>query len=192
MWLRSHRHEYNSQEGWLNNAWGELYGGINNCNRVIELFESLVSEGSVAQADAESFISELRVLRAYFYFLLLDAYGNIPIVTAFSGGDANPPTSSRSEVFSFVESELNESVPNLTRSKDATTYGRFNYFAGKALQSRLYLNAGVYTGNDRFGDAIAAADEIINSGLYSLEGDYFANFNENNEGSNENLSLIHI
>ncbi len=190
VWLRSHRHEYNAQEGWLNNAWGELYGGVNNCNRVIELFESLVADGSVEQADAESFISELRVLRAYFYFLLLDAYGNIPIVTAFSGGDANPATSSRSEVFSFVESELNASVPNLTRSKDATTYGRFNYFAGKALQSRLYLNAGVYTGNERLGDAIAAADEVINSGLYSLEGDYFANFNESNEGSNENIFVV--
>ena len=57
VWLRSHRHEYNSQEGWLNNAWGELYGGVNNCNRVIELFESLVADGSVAQADADAFIS---------------------------------------------------------------------------------------------------------------------------------------
>lgn len=190
VWLRSHRHEYNSQEGWLNNAWGELYGGVNNCNRVIELFESLVADGSVAQADADAFISELRTLRAYFYFLLLDAYGNVPLVTAFSGGEANPSTSSRSEVFAFIESELNASVPNLSRAKDGTTYGRFNYYSGKALQSRLYLNAEVYTGTQRNNDAIAAADEVINSGLYSLEGDYFANFNVNNEGSNENIFVV--
>ncbi len=190
VWLRSHQHEYNAQEGWLNNAWGELYGGVNNCNRVIELFESLVADGSVAQADADAFISELRVLRAYFYFLLLDAYGNIPIVTAFSGGEANPGTTSRSEVFSFIENELNESVPNLTRAKDGTTYGRFNFYAGRALQSRLYLNAEVYTGTARFSDAVAAADDIINSGLYSLEADYFTNFNVNNDVSNENIFVV--
>lgn len=190
VWLRSHRHEYNSQEGWLNNAWGELYGGINNTNRVIELFQSLVEEGSVAQADADAFISELRTLRAYFYFLLMDAYGNIPIVTSFAGGDPTPPTVSRAEVFNFIESELNASVPNLSQVKDGTTYGRFNFYAGRALQSRLYLNAEVYTGTPRYADAIAAADDIINSGLYSLEGDYFANFNVNNEGSNENIFVV--
>ena len=190
VWLRSHRHEYNSQEGWLNNSWGELYGGINNCNRVIELFQTLVEQGSVAQADADAFISELRTLRALFYFYLLDAYGNVPLVTSFSSGEATPATTPRAQVFAFVESELAESVPNLSRAKDGTTYGRFNYWAGKALQSRLYMNAEAYTGSARWNDAIATADEIINSGLYSLESDYFANFKEDNGGSSENIYVV--
>lgn len=189
-WLRLHRHEQVATDDVHRNGWNTLYGGINNCNRVIELFEGLVADGSVTQEVAGSFIAELKVLRAYQYWWLLDQYGNIPIVTAFSGGDPNPPTVSRSEVFSWLEGELNENVPLLTQAKDGTTYGRFNYWAGKALQARLYLNAQVYTGTARWADAAAAADEIINSGLYSLESNYFTNFNVDNAGSSENIFVV--
>lgn len=190
-WLRCHRHEFQAEgDSYINGAWGDLFGGVNNCNRVIELFESLVADGSVSPEDAAAFIAEVKVLRAYFYWCLMDFYGNVPIVTSFSGGDAAPPTKSRAEVFNFVESELAENVPKLTQAKDGTTYGRFNYWAGKALQCRLYMNAQVYSGTARWNDAVAAADEIINSGLYTLEGDYFNNFNVDNTGSAENIFVI--
>jgi hypothetical protein len=189
-WLRLHRHEPLATDDVHINGWNTLYGGINNANRVIELFEGLVAEGSVSQDAAAAFIGELKVLRAYQYWWLMDQYGNVPIVTQFAGGEANPPTVPRAQVFAFVEQELNENVPNLTRAKDGSTYGRFNYWAGKALQSRLYLNAQVYTGSPRWADAAAAANEVINSGLYSLESNYFNNFNVENQGSSENIFVV--
>jgi starch-binding outer membrane protein, SusD/RagB family len=190
-WLRSHRHEFAAEgDANINNTWSDLYGGVNNCNRVIELFESLVEDGSVTAEDAAAFIGEVKTLRAYFYLLLMDTFGNVPIVTSFSGGDAAPPTRSRTELFSFVEKELSENVPNLTKANDGTTYGRWNYWAGKALQCRLFLNAEVYTGSPRWQSAIAAADEIIDEQLYVLEGDYFANFAVDNGGSGENIFVV--
>lgn len=189
-WLRVHRHEYTPNEESVNNGWSFLFGGVNNCNRVIDLFEQLVADGKVEAAQAAAFIGEVKVIRALFYFWLLDAYGNVPIVSSFATAEPNPPTKSRAEVYAFIESELNANVPNLARQKDGSTYARMNYYAGKALQAKLYLNAQVYTGTAQWDAAIAACDEIINSGAYSLTSDYFVNFNTNNSGSSENIFVI--
>lgn len=189
-WLRVHRHQYNPNEESINNGWNWLYGGVNNCNRVIDLFETLVSEGKVPADQAASFTAEVKVLRALFYYWLMDAYGNVPIVTTFAGADPNPPTRPRAQVFAFIETELNENVPKLTTDKGGAAYARMNYWAGKFLQAKLYLNAQVYKGTAEWDKAIAASDEIINSGLFTLESDYFANFNTNNSGSSENIFVI--
>ncbi|MCB0623932.1 MAG: RagB/SusD family nutrient uptake outer membrane protein [Saprospiraceae bacterium] len=189
-WIRVHRHNYTPNEESVNNGWNALYAGVNDCNRVIDLFTDLVDEGKVDPDQAAGFISELRTLRALLYFWLLDGYGNVPIVTSFKTAEATPATRSRADVYAFVEQELSEAVPNLAKAKDGTTYARFNYYAGKALQAKLYLNAEVYTGTARWAECVAACDEIINSGLYDLEADYFTNFNTDNSGSAENIFVI--
>ena len=96
-WLRMHRHEFTDKEEAINNTWNFVFGVVANANRLIEQFEAI--EGS------EAVIAELRTLRAMSYYWLLDIYGNVPIVTKFSGGDAEPATNSRMEVFTFVETE---------------------------------------------------------------------------------------
>ena len=58
------------------------------------------------------------------------------------------------------------------------------------LLAKLYLNAEVYTGTPQWAKVITACDEIINSGLYSLEANYFTNFNVNNQGSKEFIFAI--
>jgi starch-binding outer membrane protein, SusD/RagB family len=189
-WLRVHRHQYNPNEESINNGWNWLYGGVNNCNRVIDLFQTLVSEGKVPAEQAAAFTAEVKVLRALFYYWLMDAYGNVPIVTTFAGADPNPATQSRAQVYAFIDAELGENVPKLTTDKGGAAYARMNYWAGKFLQAKLYANAQVYKGTAEWDKAIAACDEIINSGLFTLESDYFANFNTNNAGSNENIFVI--
>ncbi|HMN90026.1 MAG TPA: RagB/SusD family nutrient uptake outer membrane protein [Saprospiraceae bacterium] len=189
-WIRVHRHEYNAREESVNNGWNFLYGGVNNCNRVIDLFSRLVQEGKVDPALASGFIAEVRTLRALFYYWLLDGYGNVPIVTSFADADPNPRTRPRAEVFEFIERELNESVPQLARLKDGSTYARMNFYAGRFLQAKLYLNSEAYTGKAEWARVIAACDDIINSGLYDLESNYFNNFNTNNAGSKENILVI--
>lgn len=189
-WTRVHRHEMNANEESVNGGWNFCYGGISNCNRLIELFEGLVEAERVSVEDAAGFIGELKTLRALYYYWLLDIYGKVPIVTGFADAEEQPATRPRAEVYAFVEQELAENVPNLTRDKNGETYARLNYWAGKALQAKLYLNAEVFSGTAKWAEAQAAADELINSGLYSLEGNYFANFSTDNSGSNENIFVI--
>ena len=78
----------------------------------------------------------------------------------------------------------------LSEAKDGSTYGRINKWAALAMQAKLYLNAETYTGTARWAEAAASADEVINSGLYSLEGNYSSNFATENAGSAENIFVV--
>lgn len=183
VWLRQHRHEWTVEEPHLNGSWTTLYGGINTCNRLIAQFQEL------GNPVTEPFIGELKVLRALWYYWALDMFGNIPLSTDFKDTSL-PATSSREQVFNFIVNELRTEVPKLSKAVDATTYGRMNFYAGQALLAKLYLNAEVFTGKPQWAQAAAACDEIINSGAYSLEGNYFNNFNVNNGGSREAILAV--
>jgi hypothetical protein len=65
-----------------------------------------------------------------------------------------------------------------------------NYYAGQTLLAKLYLNSEVYTGTAQWQKVITACDEVINSGKFSLESNYFANFNVDNAASKEFIFAI--
>jgi hypothetical protein len=178
--LQLHQHEFLPDNPFFNNSWNFLYGGINTCNRLIFSFESLDNPNSPA------FIAELRALRALYYYWAMDAFGNIPLVTDFTQVDP-PGTTPRAEIYSFLLSELNEIIPLLPVSRDGTTYGRMTKWGALMIRMKLYLNAEVYTGTPQWALAAADAEEIINSGPYSLMPSYRDNFVINNSGSTENI-----
>lgn len=187
---RAHLHSYGKEDGYVNGGWNFGFGGVNTANRLIYQFQSLVESGQVNQAIADAYIAELQTVRGFFYWQLIDWYGNVPLVTDFAKADAAPPTKPRLEVYNFIVNDLETAVPKLTKNVDGTTYGRMNYWAGKTLLAKLYLNAQVYSGTAQWDKVIAACDEIINSGKFSLESNYFANFNVNNSGSKEFIFAI--
>lgn len=187
---RAHLHSYNEEDGYFNGGWNFGFGGVNTANRLIFQFQSLVEKGQVDQASADAFIAELETVRGFFYWQLIDWFGNVPLVTDFETAEASPPTKSRLEVYNWLVGNLEAAVPKLTDAVDGTTYGRMNYYAGQALLAKIYLNAGVYSGTAQWGKVVTACDAIINSGKYSLESNYFANFNVNNTGSKEFIFAI--
>ncbi|MBK6389291.1 MAG: RagB/SusD family nutrient uptake outer membrane protein [Saprospiraceae bacterium] len=184
IWLRMFRHEYLPTEDAFNNSWGQLFGGVSACNRLIEQFSAIQSDR------AKAFVSELRSVRALYYYWLLDLFGNVPIVTSFATAEANPTTKSRAEVYAFVEKELLESTPNLTDEVSGSTYARMTQHAANSILAKLYINAQRYTGTAQWDKAIAAADKVINSGKYSLEDNFFTNFQTENAGSKETIFAI--
>ena len=135
-----------------------MYGGINAVN------------DALPSADADG-TKQLRTVRAFFYYRLLDLYGRVKIITQ-SGVDA--AQSSRADVFAFVETELLD-VLGLTRAQvlagtaptgfgpDNNAY-RANEYAALGLLAKLYLNAEVYTGTAMYAEAAAAADHVIENG----------------------------
>jgi hypothetical protein len=113
-------------------------------------------------------LAELRMVRAIAYFMWMDLFGNVPIITAY--GDFTPKANSqRAEVFAFIEKEVKEVLPNLSTTVDATTYGRPTVFTAQALLAKMYLNAEYYTGKGQYDACIAACDAVISSTKYSLE-----------------------
>ena len=184
--IQMHEHKYTVDNPMINNTWGWLYGGVNTANRLIYQFQQLSVSDPTKKETADKFIAELRAIRALWYYWLLDAYGNVPLVTDFTNTEA-PATALRKDVYAFVESELTNAINVLPEAKDASTYGRMTKWAALAIRSKLYLNAQVYTGNAEWAKAAADAKTIIDGGKYNLEGTYAANFAVNNAGSNENI-----
>ena len=181
-----HLHTYSPDNGFFNNAWTFMYGGVNTCNRLIAQFEALKAGGN---ASADAFIAELRAIRALWYYWILDGYGNAPLVIDFKSSEP-PANATRQQIYSFVESELTAVIAVLPTVKDASTYGRMTKWAALAVRSKLYLNAGVYTGTPQWQKAADDAKAIIDGGKYSLEGSYADNFATNNAGSNENIFVF--
>ena len=63
------------------------------------------------------------MIRALAYFFMMDNYGGVPIDTLY--GDFTPRAKSdRATVFSFIESEIDAALPDLSAATGAATYGR--------------------------------------------------------------------
>lgn len=192
-WVRIHMHEFDTDIPPINNAWILLFRGVTTINSIIPTFDAAATNGVITQQEADSFKAELRVLRAYFYLQLLDAFGNVPIVTEdteeeLPANNANFETG-RQELFAFVENSVLNNLDNLSEDASATR-GRINRWVGHMILAKLYLNAEVYTGTARWDDVITQTDAIINSGNYSLATSYSSNFSATNSDSPEHIFTI--
>jgi len=184
IWVDMHRHEWTTTSGPLNNTYNTQYAGIGECNRY--LANSTDPEG----------VAQVRALRAYYYYRLLDLFGRVKIVTSVDNpatedeNEADAKQSERAEVFKFVEDELKAVIEsgNLPTTRIGIEGAdRFNEAGANALLAKLYLNAEVYTGTAQWQDASNAADEVINSGLYMLTEDYGEVFSPMNSGDPEHI-----
>jgi starch-binding outer membrane protein, SusD/RagB family len=180
-WLRTQKHEFGSDIPGLDGTWGMLYGCISVCNRTISKAPLLLP------SKATEISSELRALRALCYFYLCDMFGNVPLIKSYPGVLTEAATKPRAEIYAFVESELNAASAGLSKNP---TYGRINYWAAKAILAKLYMNAQVYKGAPELDKCLAACEEIITSGKYALEADYYSNFSATNNNSKENILVV--
>ena len=182
-WVRVHRHQWTPIDGIVIQTWNVCFHGINQCNRLIQALEEHGSERRFP------YLAELRAVRAFYYSLLIDAYGSVPIVTSFA--DVEPPANaSRNEVFTFIEQELSEVLTELPKDGGDETYGRMTEWSARALLANLYLNAEKYLGMERWSELIQQTEIIINSNKFQLTDDYFENFRVNNENSAEIIWAI--
>jgi len=178
---RMHQHTWTSEQWQPTNTYETAFKGINNANRVLDQIKAdALPVGDLK----ESTIAELRAIRALWYSILLDTHGLVPIVTIFET-DELPSQSTRQELFNFIVQELEEVIPSLSGESNGTTYGRTNKWAAYMVLARVYLNAGVYTGTPQWEKALAAANNVINSGLFSLSADYSDNFKSEVDHTNK-------
>lgn len=181
---RIHEHKWTADDDVVVNSWGRTYAGITNCNRIIYQLES---GGIPLKEGKENVIAEIKVLRASYYYVLCDLFGNVPIVTDFNVPDGFlPQQSTRKQVYDFIVKEVTDNLPLLSSKNDQSTYARFNKWAAHTLLAKMYLNAEVYTGTAAWAKCIEHCDAVINSGAgYVLEADQREVFKTNNENSKE-------
>lgn len=166
---RIHYHQWNSEQEHFWNIWNSFYQGALLCNNVIEQIENDVVPAP-SPAEKEQGLAEVRTMRAYYYWMICDNFGDAPLVTAKT--QELPAKTPRSEIFNFIVSELQEVIPKLNEEQGGNLYGRINKWAGKALLANIYLNAEIYTGQAKWIECITQCDDIINSGKCALSPEF--------------------
>jgi hypothetical protein len=187
VYIRLHEHRWDPAQGQPNGLWGNLYSGINASNRVIYQIESGVIP--VDAATKTSVLAELRGVRAYYYSLLLDNFGNVPIVTDFTQVEL-PEQSTRQQLYDFVVKEFTEVIPQLSTATGTAIYGRISQLGAKAILARVHLNAGVYTGTPQWDKVLTLTNEVITAGKFSLDATYRGPFSRTNNTSPEILFAV--
>jgi len=206
-WLEIHHQLWaaNSPSGLgdINGVWVTGFGGIARANVLLDALQH------VSVPNQATIVAETRALRAFFYYLLMDTFGGVPIVT--TPDIAKRARNTRAEVFQFIEKELQAARDSgLPATWPAESNGRFTKGAADAILANMYLNAGVFTkdagistagynscqgvqvsgGADACTAAIAAADRLLNSGVYQLADTFVKSFRADNDLSPENIFVV--
>lgn len=150
-------------EGNIIRWWSTLYEGIKRANVVIEKVPGITMDNS----QKNFYLGQAYFLRALFYFDLVRAWGDVPLVTTSSPA-VGLPRASKTEVYDLIKNDLLQAIQFLPEKSTlpAIDLGRATKGAAKSLIAKVYLF------ESDFVDAEKYAMEVINSGQYDLEPNF--------------------
>ncbi len=193
-WRRLHYHQWNVEDGGdAQTEWNGCFQGIMQCNYVIEDLAKLdPSRFGFPQSEFDNLKAQCRALRAWFYLRLLDAFRHVPLAVSYNDVSLNTEKQVEPEViFDFIESELKDCTTLLSK-KDAlgsgsNLQGQWTQAGAAALLVRLYLNAEVYIGENRYADCEKTAQDILDGvyGQYAVADRWDAPFDWDNDQCDE-------
>lgn len=167
----------NAQNEIVSTTWNHCYEGIGKCNTVI-----LYSEEKEYDNKAR-YVGEAKFLRALYYFTLVKAFGDVPLVlkpaTSYEEAFEGNKRVSKNSVYEQIIADLNEAKQNLPKSYSADQWGRATEGAARTLLAKVLMWC------NRYNDAANELEIVMESQQYSLLDDYSAVFNINNENNAE-------
>ncbi|MCL6461633.1 MAG: RagB/SusD family nutrient uptake outer membrane protein [Flavobacterium micromati] len=153
--------------------------------------ELLSSRGINAAADVAEinfYRNEVKVLRAFAYYNMMDLFGKAPFITENDPLNFKGPQYDRQQLFTFIETELNAAIPNLKAAR-TNEYGRLDKAMAQMILAKMYLNAQVYIGTPKFAESMTKCTEII-AGGFTLKTNYLDNFKADNNSSSEMIFTL--
>jgi hypothetical protein len=181
-----HLMKWTSGNEFIGAMYNRIFYQIALCNEFIRetTDEKLASRNVTLTNDIKNYRAEARYLRALSYWHALDMFGAVPFVTDKNPiGSYIPLQASKSELFSFIESELKAIESDLAEPRK-NEYGRADKAAAWMVLAKLYLNAEVYVGQNKYTDCITYCNKIIGAG-FALESEYKNLFLADNNTSAE-------
>src|SRR5690625_2043261 len=149
--------------------WSGIYHSILQVNNLLVNIDKLIEEG--ADDDFDNIKGQALTARAIMYFDLVRIYGQpyaqnksaygVPNITEPLDASAQPLRVTVEENYEQILKDLNEAAPLMSKSK---SNGYLNYYGNAAMRERVYLSMGP----SEYGKALAAAEEVIKSDVYSL------------------------
>lgn len=171
--------EYTTDEWLLNTYWADHYAVVHLCNNVIDNVERM------SEPTASSLVNkaEAKFIRAFLYFNLVRAYGEVPLIDfrVVDAAEANVPKSSIVDIYRLIDADLQEAGATLPPRWAPEYIGRLTSGAAKALQARTFL------ARQNWSAAYASAQAVINSSEYNLNTPYAEIFRESGENCSESV-----
>lgn len=190
---RVHYHTWTPNDGYTSDAWNAFYQGIALSTNSLEVLNKVdpVAMG-MEESELKDLKAELHTLRAWFHLRAFDFYRNVIIVDSI-GNNTKPMTQSTpKQTFDFIEKELLDAIPDLPTVEDLginNAIGRWTKAGAASLLVRLYLNAKVYIGEDKYAECAKVCQDILDGkyGHYELENRWDAPFDYTNPTSLETI-----
>jgi hypothetical protein len=175
--------QMNSGASLLYEFWENNYKGINRINTALMYLPKVADMTADEKRSREG---ELRFMRAYFYFDLVQHFGAIPLimegnVTEIITDFQRAPVA---DVYNAIIDDLTFAVDALPDATRQTQRGRATKWAAAHLLAKAYLTRGSAVKDQRgqqstdMDRALSYAKSVIESGKFALEGDYTTTFDQ--------------
>ncbi|MCQ2351226.1 MAG: RagB/SusD family nutrient uptake outer membrane protein [Paludibacteraceae bacterium] len=202
-WASLNTMDWNYETEAFELVWDKCIAGATLCNKILKQIAPYKDEPGIKE-NYQMFSAELCVLRSYYYYTMFDMFGRIPYTEEYPDSeDAQIPLMSTSNVWKALVTCLETYTPQL-QTASADMYGRATQGVGNMLLARLYLNAksfdvdqktidekmGAIGCSNMYQACVKYCDNIINSGSYHIESNFFNNFLVYNQSSQENIFVI--
>lgn len=176
--------QYNNLQGSntvsLNLEWNNFYAAVNLCNLGIANIANVPGYTAPQRAIREG---ELRFLRAFYYWHIVETWGGVNFATTPSTGVVT--TANKTPVDTFynqIFTDLQFAVANLP--KTTTDYGRATVPVAKAFLARMYLTRGLNA------QAAALSEDVIKNYGYVLQPKYVDLWNMGNLKNKEVIWVV--
>ncbi len=176
-----HNFTASSTEGQIADFWSGEYATINLANQVIDNVPGISMDASLKAR----YIAEATFIRAYAYFRLVRAFGDVPLRLHVPKGasEYNIPRTPKAQVWTAIETDLTNAAAALPQSYSGADIGRVTKGAALALHAK----AAMYQA--KWSDVLSYTNQVMGMG-YSLFPNYEQMFRTNNKNNSESIFEI--
>lgn len=179
--FNKYSNQMNSSFGLLHDFWENNFKGINRVNTALMFLPKVNDMTDEEKVKREG---ELRFMRAYFYFDLVQHFGRVPLLSAGNVSEiiTDFKRAPIPDLYSFIISDLRRAYDVLPDVAMQSDKGRATKWAACHLLSKVYLTRGSAVKDQRgqkpsdIDSTAYYAEQLINSGKFSLEPDYSTTF----------------
>jgi len=185
-------YEHDPSEPMINNLWASLYTGIDRANLLLESLE----KADVNEEKKNTIRGEALFLRAYYYFLLVDHWGDVPLKLTYtqSANEVNTPRTPAKEIFDLIVDDMTEAESLVLNVEDLgeQASGRISKSTVQGILARVCLTMAGSPLNDRskYEAALHWTEKLINGGRHELAADYAQIFRNHAQDKYDNKECI--
>jgi len=180
-------YQFGSDQPEIGQLWGSLYRMIFRADVVIDRANAWNPSAAADQQMVKQYIAEVKFLRAYAYFNIVNLWGNAPLIVSYDSVIASnyAPRAPAASIWAFIESDLASAITDLPVSYAAADLGRATQGAAIALLGKTYLY------EKKWANAQTAFGQLTQAPFtYSLDPSYDNLFSENNQNSPEDIFQV--